>query len=535
MTQFKRKKPNVGIISDLIARLYSGLKRFWRCDIGSIAMHFAVLSPVLIGATGMALDYAQSYLVQQRLQHAVDQAALAATASSADAEVVDQKVRQFFDANYPEEKLGFTLEPVVTITGDEVSVSAKAIYKTTFLKYVGTEEIDVTAKTVVQRDIQGIEVVLVIDVTGSMMGSKITTLRQAVKDFIETIYSRIVDDRFIRIAIVPYAVTVNVGDIAPSIVNKTDGDIIASILDDDGNVIVDRSNVVYQKPDYSKSSDDKMWAGCVMARPSPYDEAEMDTALGGLWDAYWWEHTSGDEENNYWDSAIDSGASINEIQFTPVFDDKDDCNERRYPNLGCPLTNPIVPLTSNRATLDAAADQITHWCRGGTLSNLGMVWGWRVLSPDTPFTVLNGAPADTQAPAPYDSEVWRKAVVLMTDGENQIWKKKGIKTASEYSAYGYIDEGRLGVTQRGGPEVPIVNDKLKRVCNKMDKQGISIYTVTFGSGVIGKKDVNGQLITDTYRQCASDDEKYFEAATNQELIDAFVQISKELSHLHIKE
>ena len=93
---------------------------------GSIVMAFALLAPILVGAVGLALDYSAAYLVQQRLQHAVDASALAAAASSDDPAMIEQKVKDFFEANYPPEELGITFDPVVTVEGDSVTVAANA-------------------------------------------------------------------------------------------------------------------------------------------------------------------------------------------------------------------------------------------------------------------------------------------------------------------------------------------------------------------------------------------------------------------------
>jgi len=56
----------------------------------AIAIMFAVMAPVVIGSAGMAIDYAQAYMVKQRLSQAIDAAALAATTSSNDSGVIKQ-------------------------------------------------------------------------------------------------------------------------------------------------------------------------------------------------------------------------------------------------------------------------------------------------------------------------------------------------------------------------------------------------------------------------------------------------------------
>lgn len=456
--------------------------RYWRHTAGTIMVLFALTAPLVVGAAGVALDSAMAYLVKERLSHALDAAALAASSSAAQGANFDKRLRSFFDANYPPEKIGATYDLSYTFEGDDVRVSASADYNTRFLRLIGINIVTVQSETVIRREVRGLEVALVLDVTGSMRGTKIASLRTATQDFIDIIFSRVKDTRYLRVGMVPYAIAVNVGDEAPSVVKRP--------------IVSSRPDVVYD-PD-----NPEMWAGCVMAREAPDDKYDTSVIAGGEWEAYWWEHH--DTKNN-WDA--DQGGSIN-LKYPPSGDGQG-CNDRRSPNLGCPIENPIIPLTNDKVLLDAAANKITHWCRGGTAGNLGMVWGWRVLSKQEPFT----------QGADYDSNLWRKAVVMMTDGENTFYQ-------ADYSAYGYIADGNLGTTNKG-TATGLVNEKFADTCQAMKEQGITVYTVTFGSGIIGRP------TEEYYKACATSQNHYYPAATNDELIAAFQSISRELSNLHI--
>lgn len=478
-------------LENIAHKIKRKVRYYYISTVGAIAIMFAILAPVLVGAAGMSLDYAMAYLVQQRLGAALDAAALAGAASSTDEAVIEQKILDFFRANYPEEGFGTALDPEVTIVGDQIKVSVNAYHETTFLKYLNIDTVDVQVNTTVNRAVRGIEVALVLDVTGSMGGSKIASLRDATNTFIDTIFNRVSDSRFLKVGLVPYAATVNVGSIAPDIVNQPP--------------VPGRPDVIYD-PD-----DNLQWAGCVMARNNPHDEDDTNEFDGGKWDAFWWEHTDGDSDNNPWDST--QGGSLN---LTHEHTRK--CNNGRLPNLGCPLDNPIVPLTSDRAALEAAADDIVAWCRGGTLGNIGMSWGWRVLSPEAPFT----------EGADYNSYLWRKAVVMMTDGENQLWKKPGIGTDSDFSAYGYIEDGALGTTNRN-TGVNKANERFVRTCERMKALGITIHTVVFGSSIIGKDSEQD------YIACASSPDHHHRAANGDDLVAVYEDIARELSNLHISE
>ncbi len=485
------------------------LKSYIRNQSATIVIAFAITAPIVVGSAGMALDMARAYLVKERLTHALDAAALAATASAAQGADLGVRLQKFFDANYPPEKLGATYDLNYELVGDDVKVSAKAKYATSFLSILGYDFIDVGVTTIVRREVRGLEVALVLDVTGSMSGSKITSLRTATLNFIDILFDRVSNHNYLKVGLVPYSITVNVGDIAPDIVSAP---------------MVPGRPAAHYDPDSSTD-----WAGCVMARDGEHDQIDSDVFDGGYWDAYWWEHKVGNPDDgnghNPWDS--DQGGSIN-LKYPPTSDSQG-CNDRRSPNLGCPIENPIVPLTSDEGVLVDAAEKLTHWCRGGTSGNLGMSWGWRVLSPSEPFT----------QGASYDSSYWRKAVVMMTDGENTFYQ-------SDYSSYGYVADGNMETTEGVDPDrygynptpgqsitnksqaTNEANNRFIRTCNMMKDLGITVYTVTFGSGIIGKPTEK------FYKDCASDETKYFPAATNSELIDAFEQISRELSNLHIR-
>ncbi len=71
------------------------MKAFWGCDMnaaklcrryfsnrkGVAAVWFGMMLPMVVGAVGLSVDLGQSYLVRDRLSHALDAAALAAAAS----------------------------------------------------------------------------------------------------------------------------------------------------------------------------------------------------------------------------------------------------------------------------------------------------------------------------------------------------------------------------------------------------------------------------------------------------------------------
>ena len=187
---------------------------YLRHNAGALSVAFAIAMPVVIGAAGVAVDLSMANMVKQRLSNAIDSAALAAaaTAGGSDAAAITAKVQQFFYQNYPASKIGTTYDLVVGISGDDITVSAKSRYDTTFAKFLGVDELIVSAKTTVTKEILGLEVAMVLDVTGSMStNNNIGALKTAATNFLNTLCSNSACSSLVKIGIVPFANTVNVG------------------------------------------------------------------------------------------------------------------------------------------------------------------------------------------------------------------------------------------------------------------------------------------------------------------------------------
>ena len=461
-------------------RLY---RRYLNESAAAIAIMFAIMVPVLVGVVGMSLDYSSAYLVKQRLAQALDAAALAAAASSTDEAVIEQKVIDFFNSNYPPEKLGVTFTPNVQIVGDEVIVSGSARYNTLFLRVLGIDTIDVDANTTVVREVQGIEVVLVLDNTGSMStNNNISALRNAASNFIYIMYGIDTDegaaaapsaldnmatrDRdYIKIGLVPYSTSVNVGPYGLG--EDMDGDYY-------GEPFVNNPHDLSYTTNYNTSSD---WFGCVLAHDYPDDTLDHE----GPWDMY--RYCLDEDEDPYCDKKWKNG--------------KYTVNQK--PNYNCVKT-PVMPLNTSPSELKESIN--TMVASGHTYGNYGMVWGGRVISPEFPF----------EEGVDWENEYWRKAIVMMTDGQNTMHNK--------YSVYGPTQDHNISAGN--------LNNRFIDVCDDLKEKGIIIYTVTFYSGV-------PESTKDYYRQCATSEDYYHDAPDQQDLVDVFETISRELSNLHIKE
>lgn len=499
------------------------ISSYLRHTCGAIVILFAIMVPVIISAVGMAIDFAGAYLVQQRLAQAIDAAALAGAAYSSDADEIEEKMRDFFDANFPPEKLGATFEPEITVSGDEIHVSGRAVYETYFMTVVGIHSVEVAANTVVQREVQGLEVALVLDNTGSMSSNNnINALRTATRSFINILFERASNPDYVRIGMVPYSNSVRVGRYGLGY--TPDGDSY-------GDAFVTLPSGVSYTTNHSSSSG---WYGCVVEhKENGYQPTAAHVSgssgqlwtYGGGWDGHGWDPGSSTNDPYDYDVLDNYEGAWDIYMFGKVISNGQTCSGSGYsytrcsnctgsnrrcasnycycrnstPNQGCPYAY-ILPLSSDQETLLSRVDDMVP--EGNTLGNIGMAWGARILSPEPPF--MEGSE--------WGSEFWRKAVVMMTDGDNT---KNGT-----YSAYWFSSKNDVTVTD--------FNERFAETCEDLKEKGVSIYTITFTSGI-------NETTKNYYRNCATSASQYYDAPTQDDLLAVFDTIARELSNLRIKQ
>lgn len=467
-------------------------KRFFRETTATILVAFALMGPIVVGAAGMALDYTNAYLVQQRLLQAIDSAALAAAAASSDPVEIEQRILDFFEKNYPPEKLGATFDPEVTVTDGTVHVTGYAFYITYFLNLIGIDEIEVTADTTVEREVRGLEVVMVLDNTGSMStNNNIGTLKTATRDFINLLFQRANDPQDIKIGLVPFANAVRVGKYGLG--QNPDG----SAYDDP--FVTLPAGVTYTSS--HNPSDANKWFGCVIEHNEdgwdplittndPYPNDVLDEHRG-MWEPYLYE--------TYGSNSACGQTCTTDRRGRTTCTNKSCYLRSTSPNTNCPYAN-VLPLTSDQDDLLAAVNTMT--AHGNTLGNIGMAWGYRMISPEFPFREASA----------WDNNYWRKAVVLMTDGDNT--------RDTHYSAFWRNRQNQINVND--------YNERLEETCQALKDRGVLVYTVTFTSGI--NDDTKGY-----YRRCATTEDQYYDAPTQEELLAVFGEISRELSNIYISE
>lgn len=245
---------------------------------GNVAMIFGLTVIPLLLAGGVAVDYSRALIVRQRLSTALDAAALAVGRSTGLSQTqMDDLAQSYFDANYPTEALGTPTPVTVTLVGDVVTVTGHASVPTEIMRVVGFDIMNVNVQSQVTKENTGLDLVLVLDTTGSMSNnSKIDTLKTAATNLINTLFGSSEFPEFLKIGIVPFTIGVRVD---PS-------EFDTSWLDTTGSSTYARTNFTYTQggstvTNYAyalyNNSDGMVntsWLGCLEARPNGLEETD---------------------------------------------------------------------------------------------------------------------------------------------------------------------------------------------------------------------------------------------------------------------
>jgi hypothetical protein len=194
------------------------------------------------------------------------------------------------------------------------------------------------------------------------------------------------------------------------------------------------------------------------------------------------------------------------------------------PNTGCPPA--ITPLIVEKSRLLAAINALQPEYRGGTVTNEGMAWGWRVISPRW-RGLWSGAPSNL--PLAYGSANMDKVMVVLTDGDNQMLAFS--YSGSLYSPYNAYETYKTFTTSTNATTATNatkaeLDKRTQTVCTNIKQQGIILYTITFGAAP-------SSTAQTLMRTCATDTLHYFHSPDSTTLRTVFRSIGSQLTNLRI--
>ncbi|MDF1680337.1 pilus assembly protein [Ponticaulis sp.] len=562
------------------------MMNFLKDSRGNVAMIFALCLIPLVVLMGGAIDFSRQRSGEGLAQDAVD-AALLAIAGTAQDKTDAQLTREalvWFENHMQDLNLDIDDFQVVKV-GDELTATVNGHVDTAFLGLIGINDLDVVRTASVRIGLTAVELVMVLDTTGSMMATpsgqsmtKLESMQDAALDMVDMLSDLDNGRGNIEIGLVPFATYVNVG------ADNIDANWMDSSADSPvhGDNLVDGLNRfdLYEHMGFD-------WKGCVMARPAPHDVEDTRPR-----------------------------PSDPDTLFVPVFHpDETDSRYRwyqEYPNnyvpdsstsLGSELLNISNPVKygvpdSILAYVDGISNTVLGTlnveCADGTDVNLGIGqecnegWAGSPFNPDNWEDVTINrdydyySDVDTQIGPGFSCEmpsilplsanfqtvrnninsltasgstniaqgaVWgyhalspsapftegdryshsvQKVMIILSDGNNVVVARENHPGGSDFSAYGYMENRRLEGLPRNYDTSDIMDTMDERtlmVCDNAKEDGIRIFTI--------RVSLEDQRSEDLLQACASTPEDYIDVPDSDRLDEAFREITDRISQLYL--
>ena len=198
---------------------------------------------------------ARSNRAHAMLQAAADAAALAAGAemgksSGGNGDAMDQLAATVVEKYIAANNISAAVDSIESVTAfvdqdkGSLTVRIQGRMKTSLMRLAGIESMELDVSAEVAFGSKALEIVLVLDNTGSMDGQKINDLKVAAHGLVKTVFAQQSNYSDLKVGVVPYAEYVNIG----------------TSLKNNG----------WMEKDMVPSN--AVWRGCVGSRQSPSDE-----------------------------------------------------------------------------------------------------------------------------------------------------------------------------------------------------------------------------------------------------------------------
>ncbi len=524
------------------------VKAFGAESRGSVATIFAVsLVPVLIAA-GVGIDMSRAMSSRSNLQDALDATALALAHLPAGTPqaTLNSKATTWINANLHD---GNMTTPVITatLTNGQVVLDATSKVKTTLTAIAGYQEIPISAHSTVKWGLGKVEVALVLDNTGSMSGTKLTRLKTAARDLVDTLEAQVAGQAAdtLKIGLVPFSTAVRLSSSSTQLnTYKSASWMTGTMPTEYGRDLFNDKwgNQLTNVNRFTQFTNvDVNWGGCVESRPAPYDVQDTAPSTGtpatlfvpyfapdepdykalkkpgnnGWYDSY---NDYLDDEKDE-DAAEDDGGANSLFDkwlymqgFSGKYDEDADTDNGKGPNYGCNM-QALDRLTTNMTTIKNKI--ATMNATGNTNIPIGLMWGWHVLSPNLPF-------ADGVA---YSSADTKKFLVLLTDGDN-VYGGADNPSKSLYTALGYAWQKRVtGIDENASSNAreTAMNNRMGVLCTNIKNAGITIFAVRIDVSGTAPASLSG---------CASSSDKFYDIDSSG-LSAAFQNIAGSIGKLRI--
>lgn len=508
---------------------------------GNVFMLSAAALLPLLAMIGSALDMSIVYMARARLQNACDSGVLAGRqlmAGTVFNTAVEDEADRFFNFNFPDGANGASnIEFAVVQNGDdeaELLGEASATIPTILMKIFGYRTTDISVTCDAKKDFGHNDIVLVLDVTGSMAqnasgggGPKISRLRAGARGIYTALAN--VPNTTTRYGIVPYSHTVNV---ARSLANNDilrdqtyAGNFSYQYCDTDTRYIWNCQNLTADdRPNTGFSNNNTKYTHNVSEQPSGSRTVNIRNSSwatsNNVNSSITTFRTSGDgciEER----ASIGSSTNPIRIQNTVTRNDIDLRStgsndvarqfgrydpgvQRGQSQVGCPSEARVLQTYASETAFQTAINNSTARVTGGTYHDVGLLWGARFIS-STGFFAANNPSEITNVPV-------NKHIVFMTDGMLDTG-------ARLYSAHGI--EQYQNRTQGGGTQNSRHIARFDATCDVAKSMGITIWVIALDVGA-----------TEDIEPCATSSSHFF-ISDGSDLEQVFARIGQGIGRLRL--
>ncbi|MBN9258197.1 MAG: hypothetical protein BGO93_07065 [Mesorhizobium sp. 65-26] len=364
---------------------------------GNFAILLGAVASVLALGVGFAVNISQIYNAKSSLQGVVD-AAVTSTARDLTLGVIKEadantSVQAFLDANSGAGILQANQIVLDKLTVDRTAKTVQADVHVDVAFYFplfsmgATQRVPATTSALYSN--KTVEVAMMLDVTGSMAGQKIKDLKTAASNAVTSLLTgQDASNPRVRVAIVPYANSVNVGSLSTS--------------------------SVYAE---ATVSDRKQAPGNTAARSA--SATPSDTCATERKGTY-----------QYSDAGPDV-SMVNRDFYLSDF-------ARQTSTAACPAAT-LQPLTANATSLNNVIKDLV--ASGGTAGHIGVQWAWYMLSENWGSVLKT-----SERPAKLDPKKVSKYVILMTDGEFNLSYFDANSVGQVYNSAGKVQTRTAATT-----------------------------------------------------------------------------------------
>lgn len=361
------------------------LRRFARDESGAMLVFGVYVFLIILMVAGIGIDFMRFERDRSKLQATLDRAVLAA--ADLDQPMDPSAVVEDY---FAKSGLG---DYLTSVTVDEglgyrvVSATASTEIDTQFMHMNGVDTMIAPAAGTAEERIDGVEISLVLDVSGSMNNNnRLTNLITAAQEFVDTMADNSAEGDM-TMSIIPYATQVSVPQ-----------------------TLMEQFNI----------SEEHRYSNCIN-----FESADFDTASLSYTDEY--------QRTMHFDPWRDFDGLVEDPVTLVGTEENSDPERESLPVCEADPDRQILLMQSDPDALKTYIRNLT--ARGNTSIDVGMKWGTALLDPSLRTAVrslstIGEVPAGTShLPTNYNDGETLKVIVLMTDGQNtnQYYVNEGFR------------------------------------------------------------------------------------------------------------